>query len=358
MRTKRALAAIVAVLSAVLGLLVVQSAASAPARAEAAADPVRIMPLGDSITGSPGCWRSILWNRLIEAGHTDIDFVGTLPPQGCGLAHDGDNEGHGGLLVTNVAQQNLLPGWLSATNPDIVMMHFGTNDVWSARSTASILDAYGTLVDQMRANNPDMRILVAQIIPLNPSTCAECAQRAVALNQAIPAWAQGKSTARSPIVVVDQWTGFDTATDTYDGVHPNAAGDAKMADRWFPALSALLDSEPPTDPSPTPTPTEPGGTGCTAAYSVTGQWQGGRQVEIVVRNTSATAISGWTVRLTLAGGEQVGQAWGGTATQNGTEVTIRNAAWNGNLAAGGTASVGMIINGTAAGTPTVACAAA
>jgi hypothetical protein len=42
-----------------------------------AATPVRIMPLGDSITGSPGCWRALLWNRLQNAGHTDIDFVGT-----------------------------------------------------------------------------------------------------------------------------------------------------------------------------------------------------------------------------------------------------------------------------------------
>ncbi|MFC7642313.1 GDSL-type esterase/lipase family protein [Streptosporangium lutulentum] len=126
------------------------------------------MALGDSITGSPGCWRAILWNRLANTGHTDIDFVGTLPPQGCGLAYDGENEGHGGALVTGVADQNQLPGWLSATRPDIVMMHFGTNDVWSNRPTATILSAYGKLVDQMRASNPDMKILVAQIIPMDP----------------------------------------------------------------------------------------------------------------------------------------------------------------------------------------------
>ncbi|MEU8143733.1 hypothetical protein [Nonomuraea sp. NPDC048901] len=54
------------------------------------------MPLGDSITNSPGCWRALLWNRLQSTGYTDIDFVGTLPPQGCSVAHDGDNEGHGG----------------------------------------------------------------------------------------------------------------------------------------------------------------------------------------------------------------------------------------------------------------------
>ncbi|PZF82262.1 SGNH/GDSL hydrolase family protein, partial [Micromonospora endophytica] len=213
------------------------------------ADPVRVMPLGDSITGSPGCWRALLWNRLQSAGHTNVDFVGTLGPQGCGQPYDGDNEGHGGYLVTNVANQNLLPGWLSATRPDIVLMHFGTNDVWSNIAPATILAAYSRLVDQMRASNPAMRVLVAKIIPMAPTSCPECGQRVVALNDAIDGWAAGKTTAQSPIVVVDQWTGFRTAADTYDGVHPNAAGDQKMSDRWYPALVAALTGVP-TTPTP------------------------------------------------------------------------------------------------------------
>jgi len=199
--------------------------------------PVKIMALGDSITGSPGCWRALLWQKLPAA---KVDFVGTLPPQGCGFTYDGENEGHGGYLVTNVANQNLLVGWLAATTPGVVMMHFGTNDVWSNIPTSTILTAYGTLVGQMRASNPRMKILVAQIIPMNPSTCTECAARVVNLNAAIPAWAASLTTTASPITVVDQWTGFDDATDTYDGVHPNDAGNVKIANRWYPSVSATL----------------------------------------------------------------------------------------------------------------------
>lgn len=87
-------------------------------------------------------------------------MVGTLPAQGCGVTYDGDNEGHGGYLATNIASQSLLPGWLSATNPNIVIMHLGTNDVWNNIAPATILSAFSTLVDQMRANNPSMKILV------------------------------------------------------------------------------------------------------------------------------------------------------------------------------------------------------
>ena len=144
-------------------------------------------------------------------------------------------------------------------------MHLGTNDVWNNRSPATILAAYGKMVDQMRAQNPRMTVLVAQIIPMNPSNCADCGARVVALNQAIPAWAAGKSTAESPVVVVDQFTGFNTATDTGDGVHPNDAGIQKMSDRWYPALAAALNgstppsstppsSAPPSSPAPSPSP--------------------------------------------------------------------------------------------------------
>jgi lysophospholipase L1-like esterase len=203
-------------------------------------EPVRIMPLGDSITGSPGCWRAILWNKLQDGGYTHIDFVGTLSSGGCGR-HDGDHEGHGGYLATNVATQGLLPDWLSTTNPDIIMMHFGTNDIWSDIPALTILDTYDIVVDQMREHNPHVKILVAQIIPMDPDkSCPGCDQRVIALNDAIPGWASGKSTDQSPIIVVDQWTGFDTDTDTYDGVHPNNAGNQKIADRWYSALASLL----------------------------------------------------------------------------------------------------------------------
>ena len=330
-----------------------------PARhAQAAA--VRIMPLGDSITGSPGCWRALLWNRLQSSGFTNIDFVGTLPPQGCGVPYDGDNEGHGGALVTQVANQNQLPGWLSATTPDIVLMHFGTNDVWSNLDPATVLAAYSKLVDQMRASNPTMKILVAKIIPLNPSGCVDCPNRAIALNNAIPAWASGKSTAQSPIVVVDQWTGFNTATDTNDGVHPNDTGNQKISDRWYPALSAQLTpgggtTTPPVTTPPTTTP--PASAGCTAVYRIVNSWPGGFQAEVTV-TAGASAIRGWKASWTFANGQTIGQLWSGSFTQTGGAVAVTNMTYNGGLAPSAATSFGF--TAAQSGTnpvPAVTCAA-
>jgi lysophospholipase L1-like esterase len=366
---------LVSTVSAVLACVAASVALALPGSAVAAA-PVRIMPLGDSITGSPGCWRALLWQQLQTSGYTNIDFVGTQAPQGCAVPYDGDGEGHGGALVTAVADQNQLVGWLDATHPDVVLMHFGTNDVWSNRSTDTILAAYSKLVDQMRASNPAMRILVAQIIPMNPSTCPECAQRVVALNAAIPGWAAGRTTAASPIVVVDQWTGFNTATDTGDGVHPNDSGNQKMAARWYPPLAQVL-SGVPASPSPTrsaspspsrsvspspsrsvsSSPSSPPAGGCAATYTVTNQWPGGFQGEVTVRNNGTAATKSWSTRFTFTAGEQVTQAWNATVTQSGAVVSATNVAWNAAVAPNATVTFGFIGSGTS-GTPAVTCTAA
>jgi lysophospholipase L1-like esterase len=365
---RRWAALLLAAALAALGLLVVQ-----PRPAAAAA--VRIMPLGDSITGSPGCWRALLWNRLQSNGFTDIDFVGTLGPQGCGVAYDGDNEGHGGILATNMASQNQLPPWLAATRPDIVLMHLGTNDVWNNRSAQTILDAFSTLLSQMRASNPNVKLIVARIIPMNPSNCGECGARVVALNNALPGWASARSTAQSPITVVDQWTGFNTATDTGDGVHPNNAGIQKMSDRWYPAVTQALNgttasassssssrpasssssSSRPASSSSSPT---TGGRSCSATFRVIGSpWPDGYQGEVTVANTGTLATNGWATPITLGSGQQLRQWW--NAARNGTENILRNVDHNRVIQPGGSTTYGFIASrsGGTAPAATLACTA-
>ncbi|MBN1697133.1 MAG: hypothetical protein JW881_06445 [Spirochaetales bacterium] len=223
----------------------------------AGASPVRVMPLGDSITAGQGCWRAYLWDMLQKNGYTDIDFVGTVDSGGCSLAFDSDCEGHGGIAATGMADNDQLPPWLSATNPDIVLMHLGTNDMWGGYiPLADKLAAFTKLVDQMRANNPDMKIIVAQIIPMSESACSTCPADVAALNNAIPGLASEKSTNQSPVIVVDQWTGFNAETDTRDGVHPNDSGEQKMAAQWYPALAAQLSGTATTSIAATSSPDE------------------------------------------------------------------------------------------------------
>jgi len=211
---------------------------------------LKIMPLGDSITASY-CWRPKLWQKLQQAGKTSFDFVGSQTSSDCGITgYDPNNEGHGGYLVTNIAGSMIgeLRGWIQTNTPDLVLMHLGTNDCWNNVAPATILSAYGTVVDELRARNPNVWVLVAQIIAMNPINtascttceCTACGGRVQTLNGMIPAWAASKTTATSPVLVVDQWTGFNATTDTVDGVHPTDTGSEKMATKWFNMIRDLI----------------------------------------------------------------------------------------------------------------------
>jgi hypothetical protein len=218
-------------------------------------------------------------------------------------------------------------------------MHFGTNDVWNNIAPATITAAFSRLVDQMRASNPAMKILVAKIIPMNPSNCPDCGQRVVNLNNAIPGWAAGKTTAQSPITVVEQWTGFSTSADTTDGVHPNGTtGIQKISDKWYPPLTAALNGF--TNPPPTSNPPPPGG--CAVTYAIANVWPGNFQAAVVVRNTGSTAISnGWTVTWTYTGNQTIYNAWGIQITQSGPNVTGRNVDWTRTIPVGGSVTAGI-----------------
>lgn len=128
------------------------------------------------------------------------------------------------------------------SQPDVVMVMLGTNDVWNGIPTAQIIAALSTLVDQMRAQKPTMRVLMARIPPMNPGGCSACdwPGASKALGDAIAAWVPTKSTSSSPVSVVDCYTGF-VATDFVDGVHMTDSGNAKLAECWFePVKSAVL----------------------------------------------------------------------------------------------------------------------
>lgn len=366
----------------VLAALLIAVAFVAARPALSATAPVRIMPLGDSITAGPGCWRAMLWHQLQLSGYTNIDFVGSVSDGGgCnpGYTYDWDHEGHGGYAATGIADNNQLPPWLDAAKPDIVLMHLGTNDMWGHFiSTDTKLAAFTKLVGQMRANNPNMKILVAAIIPMSAAACSTCPADIVEFNNALPAWAAGLTTAQSPVTIVDQWTGFDAVADTVDGVHPNNTGFQKMADRWYPALAQALGGvsptpsasptrsaspSPSTSPSPSmasPTPTGTAGGACTASYRVVSQWGGGFQAEVAVTNSSAGASSGWTATFSFANGQAVTQSWNATVTQNAATVTAHNLSYNGSLAAGASTSFGFLAswNNATNQVPAVSCALA
>ncbi len=142
-----------------LGGALVAAAFILPAFAQKA---LRYMPFGDSITDY-GCWRPWLGQKLKQDGYI-IDFVGTRRAEAAcnNLNYDRDHEGHPGHQAVNIVKDRQLVDWLGLNKPDIITMHLGTVDIVLAqRKAADIITALSTLVDQMRASNPAMRIIVS-----------------------------------------------------------------------------------------------------------------------------------------------------------------------------------------------------
>ncbi|MEV5400128.1 cellulase family glycosylhydrolase [Streptomyces cellulosae] len=89
---------------------------------------------------------------------------------------------------------------------------------------------------------------------------------------------------------------------------------------------------------------------CAVTYRVTGEWPGGFQGEVVVRNTGSTAVDGWTLRWTFPTGQRITSLWGGTVTQSGAEVSVEAAPYTATIPPSGSVSLGF--TGTGAGTAT------
>ncbi|TDB82524.1 glycoside hydrolase N-terminal domain-containing protein [Micromonospora sp. KC721] len=118
-----------------------------------------------------------------------------------------------------------------------------------------------------------------------------------------------------------------------------------------PTLSATPTVSPTASPSPTVSPSStPPPSGARAVYAVTSSWPGGFQAEVTV-TAGSSPIRGWTVSWTFPNGQVINQMWGGSYTQSGANVTVTNAAYNGALPAGGSASFGFIATVTGANNP-------
>ena len=217
--------------------------------------PVRILPLGDSITQADmrhHGYRYNLWLKLIDAG-VNFDFVGSMNmnlsanpkwPDYKGQSFDTDHEGHWGWCADEILngfpdqRDERLSEWLKTYTPDIVLIHLGTNDALQSQSMSSTADELRHIIKVLRDDNRAVVILLAKLIPvLNVGANLRIDE----LNSRMDAIADETSNPASPVVVVDQNSGFDAHADTYDQLHPNERGEKKMAARWFDALRPFLD---------------------------------------------------------------------------------------------------------------------
>lgn len=95
--------------------------------------------------------------------------------------------------------------------------------------------------------------------------------------------------------------------------------------------------------------------GCTAAYTVSGDWGNGFGVDVTVTNTGTASATAWKVSWTWAGSQKVTNMWNAAYTQTGSAVSVTSTAYNGSLAPGAHTSFGFQGTPGSGGVPTVTC---
>jgi lysophospholipase L1-like esterase len=202
----------------------------APAAFAGPQAPLKVMPLGDSITMGIGSqtfssYRIDLQNRLRAAG-LSVDFVGSQRNGGPATA-DLDHEGHSGWTVAKIAAN--ADGWLATYQPDAVLLQIGTNDLRTEAAAVGATGRLSALVSRITKDRPTAEVFVAKITGSrnNPGQQA----RTDAYNEMVPGIVAGKGP---KVHVVDQSTVRDL--DIRDALHPNDFGFAKMSWNWYQAM--------------------------------------------------------------------------------------------------------------------------
>jgi lysophospholipase L1-like esterase len=228
----------------------------------ALAEPIRILPLGDSITQggrlpTEYTYRYPLQKMLVE-GNCDFEFIGSMQqglhgdfkwPDVDGKPFQLHHEGHYGWKTA--AARDHLAEWMKTYPhaPDIVLIHLGTNDKDAGKTATdddqkdkvyrqTIIKPLSDIITMLRSKNPKAVFLVGH---LNFNGGA-----ALLIRPLVEQMAKDLSTDDSPVVTVATYKGWhenpkSAEPDTFDWAHPNPQGQEKMARAYFDVMKPYLD---------------------------------------------------------------------------------------------------------------------
>lgn len=129
---------------------------------------------------------------------------------------------------------------------DVALIHLGTNDLLLGMSddrplreiVDDTVDHLNTLVAMLRAKNPAAIIYMAKLMPNLKSKAHLQATRA--LNVAISCLIADLNSSDSPVVLVNQFDGFESSLLATDKLHPTISGARFMAQKWYEKLAPMM----------------------------------------------------------------------------------------------------------------------
>lgn len=203
-----------------------------------------ILPIGDSLTAGvyppdylPGGYRGYLW-ELLQNKYSNASFIGSMDSNPVTLDHfDPDHEGHPGAITSQI--RKLINDEVVAYEPDIVLLHAGTNDMWNPKNSAAA--NMETILGELTTSLPNSYVIVASIpgIYVNEEGILP---RIDTYNAALKGIVQQLRQAGKKVGFVDM--GKEMKAQYFlesggDRIHPIAAGYSTMADVWYDAIDAV-----------------------------------------------------------------------------------------------------------------------
>jgi lysophospholipase L1-like esterase len=202
--------------------------------------PLRIMPVGDSITyGIPvaGGYRAPLY-RLLTNGGYNVDFVGTQTGNGTPSLPDPDHEGYSGWRIRDI--DSIILNVLNAVPaPDIILLLIGTNDYGGNDDPGHATNRLEALIVKMANTRPNARIIVANLLARGEPYDT---QIRTTFNPLLPGICE-RQRALGRQVFFNDLRSAVPLSDMPDNLHPNQLGYNKMATNWFAAIQAILRAE-------------------------------------------------------------------------------------------------------------------
>ncbi|MFR0353312.1 SGNH/GDSL hydrolase family protein [Streptomyces sediminimaris] len=211
---------------------------------------LRFMPVGDSMTiGSAGehTWRYRMWRHLRDTYGRPFTFVGpretlhdkaTDAPTSYEYADPAFPRAH--LAGWGEGWQHMVPligETVRSCRADVLLVSLGLIDLGFYTDADQTARNVRRFVAEARAAQPRVRMVVLPVTPnVRAATDAPFAAQVARFNELLAKAVADLDEPRSPLLLASPPASYDIHLDTYDGTHPNASGEHRIAGAFADAM--------------------------------------------------------------------------------------------------------------------------
>jgi hypothetical protein len=213
---------------------------------------LRFMPVGDSMTiGSAGehTWRYRMWQHLRETYGGPFALVG--PRQ---TLYDKATDAPSSYEYADpdpAFPRAHLAGWgegwlhmapligeaVRAHRADVLLVSLGLIDLGFYTDAEQTAENVRRFVEEARTARARVRMAVLPVIPnVRATSDASFAAQVNRFNELLAKTVADLDEPRSPLLLASPPPSYDIHLDTYDGTHPNASGEHKIAEAFAGAM--------------------------------------------------------------------------------------------------------------------------